>query len=467
MQTYTIDPKDKPLYMQLYRRIRADIQSGNLISGEKLPSKRTLANHLGVSTITIENAYNQLVDEGLVESYAKKGYFVTDVEELFVNRTGKGAVEKTLKAEPRPEEVRQIYDFSSNRADEQYFPFSIFARIIRQVLAERQTELVGAVPSEGIYDLRREIALHLRDFRGMQVEPDQIVVGAGTEYLYGILVQLLGRNLTYCIENPGYTKLDQIYRSNGLTVSYAGMDEAGILPQDIRAGDSDVVHISPAHHFPTGIIMPLGRRREILAWANEASNRYIIEDDYDSEFRMKGRPLPTMQSIDQNGKVIYMNTFSKSLAESIRVSYMVLPSELMERYREELSFLSCTVPALQQYMLSEFMRQGYFEKHINRMRLYYIKKRSRVLEAFRRTLPEEAFAVSEQDAGLHFLLCVQTKDSDFELERRLLERGIKMISLAHYAMDKDNRNSHMFLVNYSNLDEENLEAALEQLRETV
>ena len=245
------------------------------------------------------------------------------------------------------------------------------------------------------------------------------------------------------------------------------MDHSGIMIEELENVDAQIAHISPNHHFPTGITMPISRRYELLAWANEDKNRFIIEDDYDSEFRLNGKPIPTLQSIDASGKVIYMNTFSKSLTSTIRISYMVLPEELANMFYERLSFYSCTVSTFEQYSLAAFIGQGYFEKHINRMRLHYGRKRNKILEIIRKVFTPEECEVIENDSGLHFLLQLNTQLSDQEIKRRLNEKKIKIVSITDFNLDKNVQDNHQFILNYSNMDVNGLEWALLYLKKII
>ena len=289
MLTYDLTKTDGPLYKCLYECIKNDISQGKLSSGEKMPSKRTLAKNLGVSTITVENAYDQLIGEGYMFARPKKGYFIADVSDI---RVIKAPVHKELSIKLPPEQDESIFDFSSNRTDSGNFPFSIWAKLMRETISLREQELLSVSPCGGVRELREAIASHLSSFRGMNVDPDQIIVGAGTEYLYGLLVKLLGTDKVYCVEDPGYKKISQIYECNNAKCLPVQMDEQGISVELIKKANAQIAHISPTHHFPTGITMPVNRRYELLAWANESSDRYIIEDDYDSEFRMNGHPIP-------------------------------------------------------------------------------------------------------------------------------------------------------------------------------
>ena len=283
----------------------------------------------------------------------------------------------------------------------------------------------------------------------MSVSPSQIVIGAGTEYLYSLLIQLLGRELVYAIEDPGYGKLSRIYAANAIKYTKVPLDGKGLSAELLCSSGADVAHISPNHHFPTGITMPLERRYELLAWAAAKETRFIIEDDYDSEFRVSKSPVPTMYSLDGSGSVIYMNTFSKSLASTIRISYMVLPETLGDTFRRELSFYASTVPSFEQYTLSRFISEGYFEKHINRMRLYYIRQRQAVIDEILMSPLKDRCTIIENSAGLHFILSINTEKSDETIKSELLKEGIKITSLSDYSSIKD---SHKFIINYSNLD---------------
>jgi len=459
MLTYDLTNIDCPVYQALYEYIKLDIQRGKLRTKERMPSKRTLAKNLGISTITVENAYDQLIGEGYMYAIPKKGYYISDIAKL---ERVQVIPRKNVSIDiPVREEI--LFDFSSNRTDVSVFPFSVWAKVMRETISLRENDLLTMSPAGGVYELRKAVSEHLASFRGMDVDPNQIIVGAGTEYLYSLIVQLLGSDKIYCIENPGYKKLQQIYDKNKAVCRYANVDDKGILVEDLVSTKASVAHVSPTHHFPTGIMMPISRRYELLAWANEKPGRYIIEDDYDSEFRTVGKPIPSLQSIDACGKVIYMNTFSKSLTSTIRISYMVLPEELANQFYKELGFYSCTVSTFEQYALASFISQGYFEKHINRMRLYYGKKRIKILELIEKNLPKEKYEVVESDSGLHFILKLITNVSDSELKEKMLKRNIKINSITDFEMVENAERNHMFILNYSSIDIKGLDFALNEL----
>jgi len=467
MLTYNLTESQGPLYKALYNHILTDIQNGKLKAGEKLPSKRSLAQNLGISTISIENAYDQLISEGYIYTLPKKGYFVSQLDGLEIFKEKDNPKLQVNIEEKEKSLANDYYDFSSNRTEKANFPFSIWAKLLRETISHKEKELMELSPSGGIKELRQAIANHLESFRGMKVNPDQIIVGAGTEYLYGLLIKLLGNDKIYCIENPGYKKLLQIYQSNKAVCLPVDMDDKGLSVEELRKCGGQIAHISPTHHFPTGICMLASRRYEMLAWANESEDRFIIEDDYDSEFRQKGKPIPSLFSLDVFGKVIYMNTFSKSLSSTIRISYMILPEKLANLFYQKLSFFSCTVSNFEQYTLAAFISQGYFEKHINRMRLHYGRKRARVMEVIRGIFGEDECKVIENDSGLHFILEFKSQKSDRDFKAELEKEKIHIASISDFEMKNLKEEQHKFILNYSNIDMEGLKTALEKLRKLL
>lgn len=444
MLTYRFD-SNLPLYDSLYKNIKADILQGKIKGNQKLPSKRNLAQHLKISVVTVENAYNQLILEGYIYSVEKKGYFVCTLEKTndCLSQIGE------IKFESAKNNNDFYIDFASNSICSEKFPFTIWSKLMREVLLEHNTQLLDVVTYNGVEELRTAIAEHLYYFRGILVSANQIIVGAGTEYLYSLLIQLLGRKKTFAIENPGYKKIVQIYHFNDVKCELIDLDEYGMSISKLKESQAEIVHISPAHHYPTGIVMPIKRRQEILKWADEKNDRYIIEDDFDSEFRFVGRPIPTLQSIDKNEKVIYMNTFSKTIAPSIRISYMVLPYHLVEKFNNHLNFYSCTVPSFEQYALAKFISKGYFERHINRMRNYYKKHRDTIIQTIKDSPFGEKVTIHEENAGLHFLLTIKTQISDSEFKKKALEKDIKLSFLSEYYLTENNNINHIIVLNYS------------------
>lgn len=461
MLTYTLDKgAGVSLYEQLYRCVKEDILSGRLAAGEKLPSKRALAAHLEISVITVKNAYEQLMAEGYLSGVEKRGYFVSSV--LPPVTAAPPAPQETAA---EPEERQWFLDLVTNSIDAEDFPFTVWARLMRQTILERGTGLLHSTPPQGAWALRRAIAAHLRQFRGMDAGAEQIIVGAGTEVLYTLLVQLFGRERIYGVEDPGYGKIARIYRSNGAAVAAIPLDDAGLSAEEQRRSGADVVHISPSHHYPTGRVMPITRRQELLHWAQERPERIILEDDYDSEFRFVGRPIPTLFSIDGGEQVVYLNTFSKTIAPSIRISFMVLPRHLLADFQEKLGFYACTVSAFEQYTLASFLSGGYYEKHLSRMRKHYRQKRDAVIGAVRQSPLADRATITEEDAGLHFLLRLDGAPPDDVLRREAEMRGVRLAMLSDYYQQPEDAPQHVLVVNYTGIDIEKLPAALERLAE--
>lgn len=404
----------------------------------------------------MENAYGQLLAEGYLLSREKKGYFVGPVERVPASAL------PVCRREERKEPQWRL-DLRGSGSGTEGFPFSVWARLTRRVLTERGEELLRAIPHNGVFELRRAIARHLYRFRGMTVDPEQIVVGAGTEYLYNLMIQLLGRERVYGLEDPGYSKAERIYALNGARCLSLPVDGQGVQVEALEEGGLQVLHISPNHQFPTGAVTPITRRQGMLRWAGAKGSRYIIEDDYDSEFHFTGLPIPTLQSIDAAGRVLYVNTFSRTLAPSLRISYLVLPEGLTDRYRERLGFYSCTVPAIEQHTLALFLEEGYFDAHLNRMRIFYRGRRDRVLAAIQASPLAGRCRPVRTEAGLHFLLELDTKRPDNELQQLGRSEGIRLSFLSEFQRRPGRAAPHTLVLNYPGIDLERLPQGLELL----
>lgn len=462
------------LYESLYKCIKNDILQGKLCAGEKLPSKRSFAKNLGISVITVENAYGQLSDEGYIYSMPKRGFYVSDIDMVANPNTGaKTSADANLFDDSASIACSPYFaDFSSNQTDSEIFPFTIWTKTVRSVLNDNRIQLMINPPCGGILPLRNAIARYLGDFRGMKVAPHQIIIGAGTEYLYGLLIQLLGKNLIYGVENPGYHKIGKICKSMGVTYRHVDLDESGVSIHELEEKKIDIIHTSPSHHFPTGLVMPVSRRYELLGWAAKEKERYIIEDDYDSELRLSGKPFPTLQSIDISGKVIYTNTFTKTLASTVRISYMVLPEDLAKRFYSELSFYSCTVSNFEQYTLAQFMENGSFEKHINRLRNYYQNKRDAILKELKSGSIGKYITIQEEEAGVHFLMHIQSDCTEAEIVEKAKAGGVKLDPLSRYYIKntekheqngQENPYENTYVMNYSSVNMENIKKVVQVL----
>lgn len=462
------------LYESLYKCIKNDILQGKLCAGEKLPSKRSFAKNLGISVITVENAYGQLSDEGYIYSMPKRGFYVSDIDMVAnPNTSAKTSADANLFDDSASIACSPYFaDFSSNQTDSEIFPFTIWTKTVRSVLNDNRIQLMINPPCGGILPLRNAIARYLGDFRGMKVAPHQIIIGAGTEYLYGLLIQLLGKNLIYGVENPGYHKIGKICKSMGVTYRHVDLDESGVSIHELEEKKIDIIHTSPSHHFPTGIVTPVSRRYELLGWAAKKKQHYIIEDDYDSELRLSGKPFPTLQSIDVSGKVIYMNTFTKTLASTVRISYMVLPEDLAKRFYSELSFYSCTVSNFEQYTLAQFMENGSFEKHINRLRNYYQNKRDAILKELKSGSIGKYITIQEEEAGVHFLMHIQSDCTEAEIVEKAKAGGVKLDPLSRYYIKntekheqnvQENPYENTYVMNYSSVNMENIKKVVQVL----
>ena len=434
-------------YLQLYHQLRRDIVSGVYPLGTKMPSKRLIATETGVSVITVEHALAILCDEGYLESRERSGFFVSFA-----------AADCFPVSETETERRTTV-----SHGTEDEFPFPSLAKTMRRVLSEYGESILVKSPNNGCAELRGTIAAYLSRSRGISVQPGQIVIGSGAEYLYGLIVQLLGRSHVYALENPGYPQLAAAYQANDVFCRYLPMDAQGIRADVLENSGADILHISPSHQFPTGIVMPVSRRYELLRWAAKKSSRYIIEDDYDCEFRLFGKPIPPLQSIDTEEKVIYINTFSKTLAPTFRISYMLLPPHLASLFYDKLGFYSCTVSNFEQFTLAKFIEDGYFERHINRMRTYYRSKRDRLLQYLTQSDAAPALTVEGEDSGLHFLLHLATDAKDSQLVQATAAKGIQIKFLSDYYHEKIGDSSHTLLMNYTGLAYDKLYPALDTL----
>lgn len=452
MQTY--DLGGGKLCDALPAALRADILSGVLAPGEKLPSKRRLAEHHGISINTVQNAYEQLIAEGYIEAIERKGYFVADIPRA----PEAPAHEPTVSQEAVP--VPQLDLVAAT--DGSRFPFALWSRLMRRVLTEEGERLLSPLPASGAPALQKAIAAYLHDERGIAVSPAQIVIGAGTEYLYHLLLQLLGRDRLYGVEDPGHSKIARIYALNGVSFCPVSLDSGGVCLDEIERLGVAVLHISPNHHFPTGTVTPMPRRLALLQWVG-SGDRYIIEDDYDSEFRFSGRPIPPLFGMDRTERVVYINTFSKTIAPSMRISYMVLPPTLLQRYRELLGFYACPVPAFEQYTLARFIADGHFGTHLRRMRTFYRGRRDAILSLLQSAPLAQRLRIREADAGLHFLLELKTSKSDDELRHLAQKNGIRIAFLQDYRIEGDRSDTHTLVINYAGLEPCDLQNAIQIL----
>jgi GntR family transcriptional regulator/MocR family aminotransferase len=415
-----------PIYQQLYLYIKEEIKEGHIPCNMKLPSKRKLSSHLNISQNTVQAAYEQLIAEGYIQAFEKKGFYVNKLDYL-----------QSLKVVPIIDEGVSTenssvirYDYSYHGVDDSSFPFGTWRRLTKEVINEYDRDFLQMGDSLGLYRLRFVIASYLHQSRGVSCTENQIIISSGTEMLFQSLIQLFDKSYIYAIENPGYEKLNQLFRGNRAFYTAIRIDENGMIPKEIERIQPNVLCITPAHQFPSGQIMPINRRIRLLNWANQGSDRYILEDDYDSEFKYSGKPIPALQGIDENEKVIYMGSLSKSISPTLRVSYMVLPSHLMMRYRKELSYQLCPVPMIEQKVLCRFIEDGYFERHLNKMRNIYKRKRELLVASLLRINPN--IRILGADAGLHLLIQVPNKMDEEQLVHTASLVGVRVYQCSTY-----------------------------------
>lgn len=455
---------EKCLYEQIYDHIKTEIRDGKLLAGERLPSTRSLAEYLQVARSTVEYAYDQLLSEGYIEAVPYKGYFVCAMEELFRMEESKDAAETDECSED--ESFGQgseswEYHFSPHEIDMSGFPFGVWKKITKNILNCGNSDLFARGEAQGDRDLRETISRYLHSSRGVNCKPEQIIVGAGNDYLLMLLEKILGRHLRIAMENPTYKRTYRIFQSFAYNIVTVNMDESGMRADHLTRENVDAAYVMPSHQFPMGIVMPIGRRMELLKWASEGEERYLIEDDYDSEFRYYGKPIPALLASDKQGKVIYIGTFSKAIAPAIRVSFMVLPQTLLERYRRECSFYSCTVSRIDQRILNEFIRDGYFERHLNKMRKIYKAKRELLLKCLEPFKGD--FTISGESTGLHLILTAKGSVTEEELLKKAEEKGVKVYGLSE-SMVEDSSRKATVLLGFGGLSPEQIVEGMDRLQ---
>jgi GntR family transcriptional regulator/MocR family aminotransferase len=458
MNNFTINlvkSQGSPLYEQLYRYISGEIKSGSIKKNEKLPSKKALASHLQISQNTVETAYSMLVQEGYVNARARSGYYVCGISELIPAPVIKQS------SVPTAAEAAYNYDFRTNAVDISSFPFKTWAKLNREVVYQ-SPELLFPGDVRGDSALRESLAKYLHEFRGVKCSAEQIVIGAGIEYLLMLICALLEPELKFAVENPGYGKAEMVLKNSGREVKYISLDRDGLMPVKLEESGADVAYITPSHQFPTGIIMPIGRRAELLRWAGASPLRYIIEDDYNSEFNFAGKPIPSVQGIDAGGRVIYMSTFSRILAPSIRIAYMVLPPELKEKFLAKFGRYSSTVSRFEQQTLSRFINGGYLSRHLNRVKNIYKKRRDELYSMLRALPCSKELRISGDGAGLHLIV-----DAPPELSAKIRanakREGIHVYNLSDYYFEEPRKEA--FIMGYASLADEEMEKAVKLLFE--
>ena len=481
MLTINIDSRLMiPMYEQIYNYIKNEIQSGLLSFHTKLPSTRSLAVYLQVSRNTVDMAYSQLVSEGYIESVPKSGYYVctiSDLTHITVNRT-------SLNQLPTKAKALFHYDFSPFVIDINNFPYNIWRKLSKNCMNDNNNNLFLLGNNQGDENLRIAITRYLHESRGVNCNTEQIIIGAGADYLLQLLSQILqyiksGTDSTesscdssIAMENPTYKQAYKIFTGMHFGVVPIDLDHNGISISHLSESNANIVYVTPSHQYPLGIVMPIKRRLELLQWANVSSNRYIIEDDHDSEFRYKGKPIPALQGIDSSGKVIYIGTFSRAVAPAIRIGYMVLPENLLDIYRKNLNYYSSTVSRVDQNIMQNFIKEGYFERHLNKMRKIYKNKHDLLIQSLK--IFKNKIQIEGENAGLHLVLRFPTITSEKEIIELAAIKSIKLYGLSeHYIISTEAQYitpqsiPPTILLGYANVSEQDIRDGITALYEAL
>lgn len=466
-----------PLYEKIYEYIKNEIVDGKISRGEKLPSTRLLAKNLSVSRSTVELAYDQLLAEGYIEAEPYRGYFVCDIEALYQLEQRNHMQEKLqagqdwqpgwkteIKHGAGSSKQKEI-DFSPYTIDTQNFPYNVWRKLHKNVLLDDREEILLSGDGQGDHELRMAIADYLHQVRGVNCVAEQIIIGAGNEYLELLLTQVLGEKKTVLMDDPTYLQAYRTFSNMGYLVKNIPAEQGSMPIEAVRRENADVLYVMPSHQFPLGTVMPLKQRLELLKWASEKEGRYLIEDDHDSEYRYKGKPIPSLQSIDHEEKVIYLGTFSKSIAPSLRISYMVLPQHLLKNYQNFCGFYSTTVSKIQQEVLREFISGGYFGRHLNKMRGIYKNKHDFLVSELKKRPWVENIA--GDNAGLHVLVQVDTQMSEEELCERAAEQGIHLMGISEHYIHKPPVSKPVILLGYGKPDEKKILEGLNRLEQII
>lgn len=466
-----------PLYEKIYEYIKNEIVDGKISKGEKLPSTRLLAKNLSVSRSTVELAYDQLLAEGYIEAEPYRGYFVCDIEALYQLEQRNHMQEKLqagqdwqpgwkteIKHGAGSSKQKEI-DFSPYTIDTQNFPYNVWRKLHKNVLLDDREEILLSGDGQGDHELRMAIADYLHQARGVNCVAEQIIIGAGNEYLELLLAQVLGEKKTVLMDDPTYLQAYRTFSNMGYLVKNIPAEQGSMPIEAVRRENADILYVMPSHQFPLGTVMPLKQRLELLKWASEKEGRYLIEDDHDSEYRYKGKPIPSLQSIDHEEKVIYLGTFSKSIAPSLRISYMVLPQHLLKNYQSYCGFYSTTVSKIQQEVLCGFIRGGYFGRHLNKMRGIYKNKHDFLVGELKKKNWVENIA--GDNAGLHVLVQVDTQMSEEELCERAAEQGIHLMGISEHYIHKPPVSKPVLLLGYGKPDEKRILEGLDRLEHMI
>lgn len=435
------------LYVNLYETLKQQIIEGQYKSEDKFPSKRALGQHLSVSNTTIEHAYQLLLDEGYIYSKPRSGYFVSDIETLPIIPTNINHAHQIFSSNENFHNPKPDYDlaFNMSEIDTEYFPMKQFKKYAKDAFEDDELDLLLHASFKGEISLRQEIAHYLFNSRGVTCHPEQIIIGSSTEQLINLLTDILS-NGKFLIENPSYPPIKQVLDKKQITYLQVPVSHTGIEIDYFQKSNNNIAYVTPSHQFPTGYVMSLKKRTQLINWAQQSEGRYIIEDDYDSEFRYFGKPIPALQSLDTKDKVIYISTFSKSLFPSCRIAYLVLPNKLLSTYNQLNNKEGNTVPAHTQKIVANFMKSGSFERHLNKMRNVYRHKLTTILNAL---MPYQSqLKIDGALAGMHFTLTVKNSLTMKQCLENAKKNKLKIIPFSQY---DNNQNSVKFILGFGGI----------------
>lgn len=421
----SLQEQGEPLYVQIYQQIKQQIRNGTLPENYRLPSKRQLASQMQISVNTVSAAYSQLVSEGFLAAKPQKGFFVCHLDELI-----------QAEALEEPASLMQtsaascLIDFSINDVARDKFPFQTWRKAMNKCFNEYDPGLLTSTPPQGDYNLRQAIARYVYQARGVNCTAEQIIIGAGNDNLLQMLSYILDSKCTIGMENPVYHKAMHFFQRMGHRVESFPIDKHGMQVEPLENYDNIAIYVTPSHQFPLGITMPVSRRIKLLNWSQEGNNRYIIEDDYDSEFRYNSRPVPALQSLDKNSRVIYLGTFSKSIAPSLRISYMVLPRPLLHQYQEQYLSFASAVSRFEQAVLHEFIISGHFETHLNKMRKVYRTRGQNLIQAL--GVFGNEIQISGEGAGLYLTIQLKNGLTETQMCQKAEANGVKVYPISPY-----------------------------------
>lgn len=454
----------QPIYQQIYEQIKRDILMGKLPVGTKITSTRALAMELQIGRNTVENAYAQLVLEGYLTNVPGSGYVVNNLQfDLNPKTADRLPIHKATTVASRPGTENFKYNFQYGNLDASNFPYQLWRKYLIDVLDGRGAQEAHSYGDvKGDIGLRIQLKEYLYHSRGVNCQPEQIVICSGTQSALEIMVKIFPyEKKQVAMEEPCYNGASTVFRSNGFEILRILVYKDGIGINDLSLSSARMVHIAPSHQFPMGAVMPIHKRIQLLSWARERDN-IIIEDDYDSEFRYNGRPIPSLQSIDENERVVYIGTFSKSLSPGLRMAYMILPKWLLPKYQDRFIGYQCTVPLIEQKIMARFIADGHWEKHVRKICLFHKKKHDILIHAIKDNIGEKV-RIHGHQAGLHILLEFLDGQQEEELVRKALEHKIKVCPVSPFWLNKDNYRNNALILGYGMISEEDIPRAVEIL----